>query len=276
MKCLLDSVQKHDVKTDPFPHIVIRDPLDQSLCEQLIDEFPAISTITASQPFTSNERYSYPAQDVFENPKISDLWKQFIQIQASGYFLKQFSRLFEKPLLTHYPNFERRFNPISSLKPGIRKINNFSEADVLLDAQICINAPVTESPKPIKPPHIDRSKVLFAGLYYLRHPEDSSSGGDLEIYRFKSKKPYGFRGQFIDKKYVELVNTIKYEKNVLVLFLNSIYSLHGVTVRSRTSSPRCFVNLVGEVNQPLFDRHPYEEKESNIWRVSNTLKKVFT
>jgi hypothetical protein len=79
------------------------------------------------------------------------------------------------------------------------------------------------------------------------------------MYKFKKGTPYGFRKCEIADKYVEHIKTIKYERNVLVLFPNSIYSLHGVTVRSLTSSPRYFVNLVGEVRKPLFQPLDYQE-----------------
>ncbi|MEP0916900.1 hypothetical protein NC981_08720 [Leptolyngbya sp. DQ-M1] len=272
MRSLFDAIEKHEVFTEPFPHVVIRDALDEDLCTQLIAEFPTINTITQSPQFVSNERYSYPARDVFANPQISDLWKSFIQLHTSDRFLKQFGTLFEDHIRQYHPEFEQVIGEIRALEAGVRKIDDFSSADVLMDAQICINAPVTEVPKPIKQAHIDRPQVLFAGLYYLRHPDDRSTGGDLEIYRFKSGKPYGFQGQFIDDRYVELVKTVKYDRNVLVLFLNSIHSLHGVTARSITNSPRCFVNLIGEVKQPLFNYRLYEEQTNLVRQFTRKLR----
>ncbi|WNZ43975.1 hypothetical protein Q2T42_19265 [Leptolyngbya boryana CZ1] len=264
MKTLLDGIGKVEVFTDPFPHVVIRDAFDEQLCDRLIDEFPGISTVTQSQQFVSNERYSYPARDVFANLEVSDLWKEFVQLHTSDRFLGHIGRLFEDHIRQYHPKFEQLIGKIPALKAGVRKIDDYSTADVLMDAQICINAPVTETPKPIKLAHIDRPQVLFVGLYYLRRSDDDSTGGNLEIYRFKSGKPYGFKGQFIDDRYVECVKTVNYERNVLVLFLNSIHSLHGVTVRSKTNAPRCFVNLIGEVKQPLFNYRLYEEQKNLI------------
>ncbi|MBW4538648.1 MAG: hypothetical protein KME43_05810 [Myxacorys chilensis ATA2-1-KO14] len=272
MQSLFDTVEKSEVFVEPFPHVVIRDALDERLCNQLIDEFPNINTITQNTQFASNERFSYPAQDVFANPEISELWKSFIQLHTSDRFLHQFATLFEDQIRQYYPEFEQEIGEIAALKGGVRKMDDFSKADVLMDAQICINAPVTAKPEPIKQAHVDRRQVLFAGLYYLRHPDDHSTGGNLEIYRFKSGNPYGFEGQFIDDRYVERVKTVNYERNVLVLFLNSIHSLHGVTLRSVTDSPRCFVNLIGEVKQPLFDYRPYEERKNLIRRFTQKLR----
>lgn len=55
------------------------------------------------------------------------------------------------------------------------------------------------------------------------------------------------------------VETVRYQPNCLVLFINTIDSLHGVTVRQPTPHGRCFMNLVGEVATRLYrskDGHP--------------------
>lgn len=274
MQSLLTYVKKSDIFSEPFPHIVITDALDDKLCSRLIDEFPSMNVITDGAEFSSNERFSYSARNVLQNPEISDLWREFVKVQTSNVFLSQFSNLFEDSIRHIYPDFEKEIGAIKTLQSGIRYIDEFPNVDVLLDAQICVNAPVVGTPSLIKQVHIDRRQVLFAGLFYLRHPEDRSTGGDLEIFRFKNGKPYGFNNQFIDNKYVELVKTVKYERNVLVLFLNSIHSLHGVTVRSVTQIPRCFLNIIGEVKQPLFDWTLYQETKSWTNRLSERIVKV--
>jgi hypothetical protein len=45
---------------------------------------------------------------------------------------------------------------------------------------------------------------------------------------------------------------------MLIIFLNSPTSVHGVTVRSRTNVARYFVNLIASVGQPLFDLTPLQ------------------
>lgn len=98
------------------------------------------------------------------------------------------------------------------------------------------------------------------GLFYLRHPDDDSQGGDLELYKYKTNnfKYYGQR--FIQDKYIEKVKTIKYERNTLVIFLNSINSIHGVSNRSVTNHPRLFVNILGgQLREPLFSLDKYKE-----------------
>lgn len=259
MKTLLSGVEKSDVVTEPFPHIVIEDPIDNHLCSQLISEFPAISTITEGKAFRSNQRFTYPGSKALKSEHISPLWKAFIQANTSSDFLQQFSYLFEEHIQLIYPSFETDIGALSSLRPGIKGIDNFSSADVLLLPDLCVNTPVFDTPSSVRSAHLDLPNKLFVGLYYLRSPEDTSTGGDLEIYKFKHGKPCGLRFQAaISPRHLELVKTVKYERNVLVLFLNSVHSVHGVTVRSNTDSPRNFFFIAGEVKQPLFDFAQYE------------------
>jgi hypothetical protein len=274
MRTLLDTVQSSQVFTDPFPHIVITDVVEAELCAQLVEQFPAIDILAEGQPFTSNDRFSYPTCSVVQNSEISPLWREFIAAQSSPAFWNQIVRLFKDKILKLYPTFEAEFGAIEALRPGVRKTDDFSNVDVLLDAQICVNTPVLEPSPKIKQAHVDRPQVVYAGLYYLRHPDDQSTGGNLEIYRFKTGKPYGFQGQYIDDKYIELVKTVQYQRNALVLFLNSVESLHGVTVRSVTETPRCFVNLIGEVNRPLYDLKEYQEGQGLVSQLKHQLEKV--
>lgn len=276
MQSLLANVKKSDIFTEPFPHIVVTDALDSEICSRLIDEFPPLNIITEGVEFSSNERFSYSAHKVLSNSQISELWREFVKVQTSQVFFTQFVSLFGDYIQQIYPDFEQNIQSIQNLTSGIRYVDEFPNVDVLLDAQICVNAPVISKPSLIKQAHVDRRQVLFAGLYYLRRPEDKSTGGDLEIYQFKNGKAYGFNNQFIDDKYVELVKTVKYDRNVLVLFLNSIQSLHGVTVRSVTDSPRCFLNLVGEVKQHLFDWTFYQERKSWTDQLAAKMSKVLS
>jgi hypothetical protein len=91
----------------------------------------------------------------------------------------------------------------------------------------------------------------------MRPDDYTAVGGDLTISRFKpqytgDRKHACFKHQYVDDDYVEIVETVKYAKNRLVLFVNSLDSLHGVTVRQPTKQSRLFVNLVGEVEKPLY------------------------
>ena len=99
---------------------------------------------------------------------------------------------------------------------------------------------------------------MYGALLYFRKDEDDSLGGDLELYRYKNDT-YKFYGQHVDEKYVEVIKTVPYSQNTFVFFINTIDSLHGVTVRENTPHTRQFLNMIGELKEPLFDIQSRQE-----------------
>jgi hypothetical protein len=51
---------------------------------------------------------------------------------------------------------------------------------VAIDCSIGINTPVKEKGTTVRGPHHDDPMELWAGLLYMRHDKDISTGGDLE------------------------------------------------------------------------------------------------
>lgn len=254
MKTVLSKATKADIHTDPFPYVVIKNALDEDLCSQLEKEYPDNEIILAGAPPGDNKRFSLSAPFVDNNPKISKVWKDFINLHSSPFFLNLFLNLFKDHIRVGYPHFQRE-----GLISGVRNIDNFSDKNILLDAQICINTPVIAQPSSVKTAHIDNTNKLYAGLFYLRDDSDDSQGGDLVIYKPKSNyyKIYGPR--LIEERYTERVSVIPYQKNTLVLFLNTHKSIHGVTARSQTKHTRRFVNFLAETECPLFDLEQHRE-----------------
>jgi len=256
---ILNQIKLGDIKLKPYPYVVKQDVLDQNLCNRLIAEFPPMETITKGKTYSSNERFSLPAADVTKADSVSPLWKEFIQRHVSPEFLSQFLNLFKSFILQEHPDFERDIGSFSNLRPGVRNIHSYNEADIVLDAQICLNTPVVGKPTSVKIAHLDSANELFAGLLYLRPDNDNSTGGELEVYSYKNKRPQFHGPRLIDDRFVTKVDRVPYKRNCLVLFINSFNALHGVTSRSITDHPRLFVNFLGEVKRPLFDLAPYRE-----------------
>ncbi|HMZ79686.1 MAG TPA: hypothetical protein PLL06_08295, partial [Acidobacteriota bacterium] len=177
----------------------------------------------------------------------------------SELFLRQMIQLFGTHLRAQYPDFEKTAGSLDLLRPGLRLVDDFQTADVLLDAQLAVNTPVTDMPSSVRRGHVDWPNKLFVGLYYLRHPGDTSQGGELELYRFAGSR-HRMHKASIEDQYIEVVKTIPYRSNTLVMFLNGIDALHGVTTRYLTPFPRCFFNLVAEVERPLFNLDQYQSR----------------
>lgn len=107
-------------------------------------------------------------------------------------------------------------------------------------------------------PHLDREVALYAGLLYFRVDGDDSSGGDLELYRFKGlKRVFRPRSRAVPENSVDLVATIPYQANTLVLFPHSIDAVHAVSIRSPSRHPRLHVNLIAEFAEPIYNIADY-------------------
>jgi hypothetical protein len=251
LESLVARVSKADVVEEPFPHVVVREPLDPNLCDRLIAEFPSLDVISEGRPHKSNQRLNYRARRATDDPLLSPLWREMVATHVSQGFLDQLLGLFGESIRRTYPSFERTIGPPESLRAGVRYIDTFETADVLLEAQPAMNTPVTAAPSSVRAGHLDNANKLIVGLYYLRHPDDDSTGGELELYRYATRRPV-FEGHEISHRCIESVKTIPYEKNVLFLFLNTAHSLHGVTVRQPTPWARLFFNLGAEVRTDLF------------------------
>jgi hypothetical protein len=252
VQSVLSGVTSSDVTIDPFPHVVVRDAIDEGLCEHLQSEFPRLDLIAGNGSGASNRRFGMPASAALEGSTVSPLWREFVARHSSPQFLQEIIDVFGDEILRLHPTFEQTVGELGTLRPGVRRHDSFDTADVLLDAQISVNTPVVERPTSVRRAHLDDPEKVVAGLLYMRSPDDTSTGGDLTLYRYKNGAR-GFRQSEIYDRFVEPVKTVRYERNVLVMFVNSPASLHGVTVRSLTDVPRYFVNFVAEVREPLFD-----------------------
>jgi len=156
-----------------------------------------------------------------------------------------------------YPHAFPTLESLRSLNVGVRERDTTDDFDLLLDAQISGNTAVNDASS-VKTIHIDSEHKLFTGLLYLRSPDDDSIGGDLDVLRFRrdltsSQWRRRYDGMFVEDEFVEPVRRVPYRRNTLIMFVNGPDSLHGVTVRQRTSHLRLFMNLVGETRVKLFD-----------------------
>jgi hypothetical protein len=253
---VLQNRQTAELQRDPYPYIVIRNALPEALCDHLIASYPALELLGAD-PERNNVRWSFPASEVRKTGAISGEWKEVIDYHVSRQFYDEVIELFGDAITTLYPGLFPDRESLARLRTGSRGSDDINSGDIRLDAQISGNTPVSRA-RSVKPNHIDSHRKLFSGLLYLRRDEDDSTGGDLEIRRFKScytgkVRANSYDGVYVDNRHTELVNTVRYEKNVLVLFINSLVSLHGVTPRQPTSHQRIFMNLVGEISTPLFE-----------------------
>lgn len=257
---VLDRASKTGLfSVDPFPHIVIQNAINPSLADELVQKFPTQEVVAQGKPLGSNNRFSYPARIAFEDTHIDALWRSFIESHVSQMFLDEVVSTFGQSIEEAYPDLVKENGSPDSWRAALRG-ENMRAGDIALDAQISINTPVIGRPTSVRGPHVDLGNKLFAGLFYLRHPDDDTEGGDLVLYQWKKDcSPEFFNKQYASPHRVEEVARVPYTHNTLVMFLNSPYALHGVTPRQPGQHPRLFMNLVGEVSTPVFNLDNYVE-----------------
>jgi len=256
---LFARAPKTVVRLHPYPYIVIKDALPFELYNRLCETFPsnklAISISTQKgKNIYSNQRLSANTQEALASTNIHKLWHDFIKVHVSKEFFIETLNLFKPALKRFHPWFLKKYPDFSQIKAGTRFNTTFSQSDMTMDCQICINTPVTADPTSVRLAHIDDAFEFYAGLFYMRDIEDNSTGGDLEIYTKTGRIDNG-------NPEVKVVDLVHYEANTLAFFLGTKDSIHGVTPRSKTPFTRKFVNLVGHVGNRLWERGAGFEEE---------------
>ena len=121
----------------------------------------------------------------------------------------------------------------------------------------------------VRGPHVDNPVEIFGGLFYLRDNDDTSQGGDLEIYDTEDKKIlFEGKAEVKNRDCLKKVKTYKYGKNKCIFFLNSLKTIHGISERSETNFTRNLTNFTIETY--------FFNKLFNIERggIKNLLKKI--
>ena len=238
-----------EINLDPFPHFVTK--LEDDLYEQLLAEWPSdygkFEGWGENSPDSSNTLRQYSARQGLFGSHLSPLWKAFMEYTTSTHFFQEVVKTFSPHIQATYPITQL------PLQTGVRGLDN---APFLLDTQLAINTPVTERSS-VRGPHIDDPRELYAGLLYMPS-EDYTSGGDLDIYEWKKERKFtgraGMRKQNeCPPSKVRKTGTIRHEPNTLLFFLNSPDSIHGVSPRDTTDQTRRYVNMICELNEPLFE-----------------------
>jgi len=255
---LLAGIDAAAVRSDPFPHLVLTPALPDALVSALLASVPPGDALREGKRPGSNRRFSFPAHLALADQRVGPAWRALVQSCTSQAFFDRLMTIFAPTLKQQYPDIERTLGRLDQLRTGVRSVDSFDRADVLLDALISINTPVTGHASAVRRAHVDSPHKLFAGLLYLRMPDDDSDGGDLELFRFRGHTKV-FRDAEVAEEDVEVVERVRYARNTLVIYPNSLYALHGVTVRQPTAHTRLFMNLVGELREPLFDLSAHQK-----------------
>ncbi len=253
VQSILHNARVEDVIEDPFPHLVIQEALDPALYERLASEFPSDDILTMGKNPGNNKKHFFGARAALTDDRISPLWRNFFEYHVSGHFYREVVRLFDRQIRRLYPDLPARLKKdLKRLRTGVRRADLSAEA--FTDCQFAINSPVSENSSTVRGPHLDGPDTLYQCMLYFRDERDTA-GGDLELYRFKEGADLSAVGpKAIDPALVSRVKTVAYEKNTMIVFLNSPRSLHGVSYRSVTPFTRRYVGILCDFPMKIFPR----------------------
>lgn len=230
---LLDNVE---VFKKPYPHCTSTKCLDDELYQKLFYNRPAWELIAGKRKDENNVRIDWTALQCLNSEHVADVWKDFISYHVSRNYWLTFVKVMGDMVRLQYPWLESFFG---------KKLEDFviaprysvRQADIYLDCQIGINTPCTASESTVIGMHLDHPSELFGSLLYMRVPDDDNLGGNLVIsddgIRLTGKRnvEYDIRNN----------KALEYKANSFFGFVNSLRSVHGVTVRFATEKPRLLV-----------------------------------
>ena len=253
VQSILNKARAKEIVREPFPHLVIRDALDLKLYERLAAEFPSDETMMRGKQAGNNKKHFYGACAVLTDEKISPLWRNFFKFHVSNHFYQEMLTLFGRQIRELHPELETRLKKkMKNLRTGVRRADLSAEA--FMDCQFAINSAVLENSSTVRGPHLDGPDTLYQCMLYFRDERDRA-GGDLEFYRFKEGIDLStISPKAIDPSLVSKMVTIPYEKNTLIVFLNSQRSLHGVSHRAVTPFTRRYVGILCDLPMKIFPR----------------------
>lgn len=246
---VLERLDPSHIVLDPQPYLYSTEALDPDYYAGLAAAYPSLETVAGSGPLENNRAYLRQAREVIDNPEIPAIWRDFFAYHTSETFFREMIAFWRAALDRVYPNLDALLGtPVDQTTIGLRsrgkeKAAENKSADVMMDCQFGVNSPVKEKTA-VRGPHVDDTHKLYAGLLYFRLPEDSVEGGDLVLYRAKEGSRYFQDGRRdILERYVEPFRVVPYRANTLVMYLNTPYSIHGVSPRAVTPLYRRYINL---------------------------------
>jgi len=241
---LLSLIEPQDIVPAPFAHVVRPEAVLTTVYDQLALTFPSLETLVGNRRAVgANFAVRMARQEVLKEPGIPHLWRAFFEYYTSLDYWQEVVRIFAPEFRHAFPDLEER---VGRAYADWRVVPRGVEgpAEVRLDCQFVMNTPVV-TPSSVKPPHVDLGDKIFSAMLYFREPTDTSTGGDLDLYRWRLA-PRFIKHRVLPRD-VERVQTVPYAANTYVAFVNSEVAVHGVSPRSITSVPRRYINFIAEL-----------------------------
>ena len=235
--------------SEPFPHWIINDFFSDSQLEIIRKQFPSSDEIIKAVPsrkqvtVIKDQNSAYPINFNELNSLGGD--RRALNILAKSWAHQKANVLQELKKF----DFAANYNELI-----------FEEELVQARGDFRATTPATISGTTQLGPHLDSEYEILAGLIYLKDICDSSSGGDLHLYKLRDNAPakYASHQLRIPLRYIEKLKTIEYSYNSAFFFVSHPLAIHGVSTRSVGKHERRLINLSLELSSSgglkMFDR----------------------
>lgn len=244
---LLDRADPAEIRTDPFPHLVIEDALPADLYAALAATRLTCDQIIGPPPHPSNRRFAWSTRMMLWDDRATPTWKAFVTAHTSAAFVADTLTLFADHLPDGFPV------PGLGTSVGVFERDDHSQHPILADARLELNTPVMGHASSVRGAHVDTPNRLYSCLFYMRAEGDDSVGGDLSLFRYTGAVPDPVDALQFKPTQVQSVLTVPYRANRVVLYPNSRFAIHGVTPRHPTPHERAYVFVTAEQERDWFD-----------------------
>ena len=234
----VNTVFKH-----PYPHVCVDEALPDYIYKELAETFPQ-ELVCSTQPHDGGITYRYKSNPALVEGKISNIWQEFFEYHTSTDYFRECINLFEPWIEELYPQY---LEDMYSKPVTVRDVDN--TGNYVTDCQFVVHEPVDETGTS-RTPHIDNPVEIYAGLLYMRLPEDESIGGNFTIHEVTGEitEVNKTLGRQVDNSLHNPVKQVPYVANSFCMFLNVKDSVHSVTPRIKPQHRRQSINIIGEFN----------------------------
>ena len=250
---VLHKFDESHLFSEPFPHIVIENAIDDDTYMALTKAFPPKEQFIRKLPEHPNRYYWLEAIRILNQFPVSSVWHEFVSYHTSIKFLEELKHcILKDSIAKHLP--AAKYLCKKGLSTGVR----FSQKDlqVALDAQSVYCTPTLHKPGSPRGAHVDREVTAFSGLLYFGKENSPSEGGDLILYKRKSIQDQNIEfdsSNHVSHHLLEEVKRIPYGSNKFVGFVNSPAAIHGVSAREISLNARRHINIIAEAHCNLFN-----------------------
>ncbi len=246
---VLGKASPTDVANRPFAHVAIDAALPADYYAALAQSFPPLEAFLRDLERTpENHAARLEFKQLQSAGMVSDAWRDFFAYHVSREFWRDIVRVFGDELRIAHPGLENKIGrPLEEWR--VKQRGGPEEADIALACQFVVNTP-TSATTSVKPAHIDRADKVFAGLFYMRRPDDQSTGAGLQLFRHRGRPV--FDKHETPWNNVEQVDCLAFAANRFIGFVNSVQSVHAVEPRTPSPVPRRYINIIAELPAKAF------------------------